>query len=583
MSILFVPKSVNFILHFNVIVFLIFIISIQYHVVNCLSDSDGDTKLLPTIMIALLARNKAHTLPNFFAYLERLDYPRDRISLWIRSDHNIDDTVNVIKTWLDYHRKEYHSVDSILDDSPEEFADGKGVFEWSPMHFKHIIHLKENAMQAARNMWADYIMVLDVDVFLVNNQTLKQLVSEEKTIISPMLETLSAYSNFWCGMTEQGYYKRTDDYLPILEREKIGIFDVPMVHSAVLIDLRRKESLNLTFDFNKLVGYSGPIDDIILFSYSARTSGVKMFISNKEPYGYMLAPLEKENTLEDDREQLINLKVEIMLDYPVIQVPKELAHFNPAKMSDTLGFDKVYLISLARRPNKRQRMLNTLSVLGISAQLFDAFDGQALNETFIKQMGIKMLPEYADPYHKRPLTKGEIGCFLSHYNIWRDIIENHHRTALVFEDDIRFEPYFKQKVHKILKEIQKIGLVWDLIYLGRKRLSEDPEPYVKGTNNLLVHVEYSYWTLSYLITLEGARKLVSANPLPKLVPVDEFLPIMFDRHPEETWKGYFPKRNLQAFSAHPLLVYPTHYTGEENYVSDTEDSDIAHSVVKDEL
>lgn len=68
-------------------------------------------------------------------------------------------------------------------------------------------------------------------------------------------------------------------------------------------------------------------------------------------------------------------------------------------------------------------------------------------------------------------------------------------------------------------------------YLGRKRLSEEGEPFVQGASSL-VHVNYSYWTLSYLITLEGAKKLISANPLPKLVPVDEFLPIMFDRHPE---------------------------------------------------
>lgn len=36
----------------------------------------------PTIVIALLVRNKAHTLPYFLTLLERLDYPKDRISLW---------------------------------------------------------------------------------------------------------------------------------------------------------------------------------------------------------------------------------------------------------------------------------------------------------------------------------------------------------------------------------------------------------------------------------------------------------------------------------------------------------------------
>lgn len=37
----------------------------------------------PTVMIALLIRNKAHTLPYFFTYLENLNYPKDRIALWL--------------------------------------------------------------------------------------------------------------------------------------------------------------------------------------------------------------------------------------------------------------------------------------------------------------------------------------------------------------------------------------------------------------------------------------------------------------------------------------------------------------------
>lgn len=38
-----------------------------------------------------------------------------------------------------------------------------------------------------------------------------------------------------------------------------------------------------------------------------------------------------------------------------------------------------------------------------------------------------MLPGYKDPYSDRVLTKGEIGCFLSHYNIWKKV---HSKTAL---------------------------------------------------------------------------------------------------------------------------------------------------------
>lgn len=37
---------------------------------------------LPTILIVTLFRNKAHTLPYFFTFLNRLDYPKERIAFW---------------------------------------------------------------------------------------------------------------------------------------------------------------------------------------------------------------------------------------------------------------------------------------------------------------------------------------------------------------------------------------------------------------------------------------------------------------------------------------------------------------------
>lgn len=108
-------------------------------------------------------------------------------------------------------------------------------------------------------------------------------------------------------------------------------------------------------------------------------------------------------------------------------------------------------------------------------------------------------------------------------------------------------------------------------YFGRKRLEDEEEPYVDGANNL-VYVGYSYWTLGYVISLSGAKKLLAVDPLRKLIPVDEFLPVMFDRHPNKTWSNAFEPRNLIAFSAAPLILFPTHYTGDDGYISDTEDS-----------
>lgn len=47
-----------------------------------MSDTDLNYEKLPTILIVTLFRNKAHTMPYFFTYLNRLEYPKQRISLW---------------------------------------------------------------------------------------------------------------------------------------------------------------------------------------------------------------------------------------------------------------------------------------------------------------------------------------------------------------------------------------------------------------------------------------------------------------------------------------------------------------------
>lgn len=36
----------------------------------------------PTIFVAILVRNKAHTLPYFLTLLQNQNYPKDRLILW---------------------------------------------------------------------------------------------------------------------------------------------------------------------------------------------------------------------------------------------------------------------------------------------------------------------------------------------------------------------------------------------------------------------------------------------------------------------------------------------------------------------
>ena len=117
------------------------------------------------------------------------------------------------------------------------------------------------------------LQVLDADTFIVNPATLFKLIKKGKTITSPMLRSGGLYSNFWCGMTPDFYYLRTEEYSQILAKKKKGCFSVPMVHSAVLIDLRNVLSDDLTYNPKNLDGHEIPHDDIITFARSANISG----------------------------------------------------------------------------------------------------------------------------------------------------------------------------------------------------------------------------------------------------------------------------------------------------------------------
>uniref|UniRef100_T1PAU5 Glycosyl transferase n=1 Tax=Musca domestica TaxID=7370 RepID=T1PAU5_MUSDO len=561
-------------------------------IAHLLPEDLGD--LPPKVVIALLVRNKAHVLPLALTYLDQLDYPKDRIALWIRSDHNSDASVAILSEWLKHVEPLYHSVDKLFNDTDQRHQDEKSLLDWPQARFHHLISLKEQAFVYAQKIWADYIFYLDADVLLTEPRTLKHLTDLGLPIVAPMLLSEGLYSNFWCGMTPDYYYLRTDMYREIYNVQQEGVFQVPMIHSAVLINANYNGSSYLTFDRENLrtqlqngleyaasLGeqcrmYDGPVDDIIVFAISANCSKIPLFITNEVPFGYILQPLENTDQLEQDYKQLQNIKTNIIHDLgQVAEVKDYLKPYERKEEKDKLSLDHIYMINLERRPERREKMLKLFEALNLDVEYFPAVDGKRLTPEMIKELGIKFLPGYEDPYHHRPMTLGEIGCFLSHYHIWQTIVEKQQKEVLILEDDIRFEPYFKEKALGVMEQIRKV-IDYDLVYFGRKRLKDEVEPWVDNTENL-VHAGYSYWTLGYVISLKGAEKLLKAKPLEKLLPVDEFLPIMFNRHPNKTWAEAFPERDLLAFSAAPLLLYPTHYTGDYGYISDTEDSYVIES------
>ncbi|PNJ45555.1 CERCAM isoform 5 [Pongo abelii] len=510
---------------------------------------------LPAVVLAILARNAEHSLPHYLGALERLDYPRARMALWCATDHNVDNTTEMLQEWLAAVGDDYAAVVWRPEGEPRFYPDEEGPKHWTKERHQFLMELKQEALTFARDWGADYILFADTDNILTNNQTLRLLMGQELPVVAPMLDSQTYYSNFWCGITPQGYYRRTAEYFPTKNRQRRGCFRVPMVHSTFLVSLRAEGADQLAF-YPPHPNYTWPFDDIIVFAYACQAAGVSVHVCNEHRYGYMNVPVKSHQGLEDERVNFIHLILEALVDGPRMQASAHVTR--PSKRPSKIGFDEVFVISLARRPDRRERMLTSLWEMEISGQVVDAVDGRMLNSSAIRNLGVDLLPGYQDPYSGRTLTKGEV-------------VARGLARVLVFEDDVRFESNFRGRLERLMEDVEAEKLSWDLIYLGRKQVNPEKEVAVEGLPGLVV-AGYSYWTLAYALSLAGARKLLASQPLRRMLPVDEFLPIMFDQHPNEQYKAHFWPRDLVAFSAQPLLAAPTHYAGDAEWLSDTETS-----------
>ncbi|KAM6182740.1 inactive glycosyltransferase 25 family member 3 isoform 3-T3 [Erethizon dorsatum] len=515
---------------------------------------------LPSVVLAILARNAEHSLPHYLGALERLDYPRARLALWCATDHNVDNTTAMLREWLAAVGHHYAAVIWRPEGEPRSYPDEEGPKHWTKERHQFLMELKQEALTFARDWGADYILFADTDNILTNNQTLRFLTEQGLPVVAPMLDSQTYYSNFWCGITPQGYYRRTADYFPTKNRQRRGCFRVPMVHSTFLVSLRVEGTAQLAF-YPPHPNYTWPFDDIIVFAYACEAAGVSVYVCNEQRYGYMNVAVSPRQGLEDEKVNFIHLILQSLVDGPPMQAS---AHVScPLKRPSKMGFDEVFVISLARRPGRRQRMLSSLWEMEISGRVVDAVDGRMLNSSILRSLGVDLLPGYQDPYSGRTLTKGEVGCFLSHYSIWEEVVARGLAQVLVFEDDVRFERNFRGRLERLMEEVAEQKLQWDLIYLGRKQVNPEEEVAVEGLPGLVV-AGYSYWTLAYTLSLAGAHKLLASQPLRRMVPVDEFLPIMFDQHPNGhliSWTGSQKtlrdsRLDLAGSSGHSIHPHP---------------------------
>jgi glycosyl transferase family 25 len=178
-------------------------------------------------------------------------------------------------------------------------------------------------------------------------------------------------------------------------------------------------------------------------------------------------------------------------------------------------FEKIYCINLSERTDRWNHVTNEFNKIGCTVERFDAIKGNTNTN----------------------LTPGEVGCYLSHVNILKNIINNDIKNALIFEDDVVFCQDFNNKFKTFYDQLPTDNT---LVYPGSNYSIFNPNAKLEKITDNIYLGNNILATHSYFINNEGAKillDLLKTNYLTE--PVDNAF-----RHYQSKYPTYVFKPNL---------------------------------------
>ena len=238
-----------------------------------------------SVLLAILARNKAHVLPYYLRCIDAQQYDKKLITVYINTNNNDDDTKKILQDWAAGRKAEYKDI--IFESHTVKKELSQDPHDWTPTRFKVLAKIRNKSLKKAQEYHCDYYFVVDCDNFIAPC-TLRALVEKDKPIIAPLLRSIpndnDMYANFFPDINENGRFKITPDYNEIVLRKKLGTFQVPVAHCTYLV---KSEYID------KLTYLDGTDEyEFLIFSKSARDNNVPQFLCNEHKFGVQLHPPE---------------------------------------------------------------------------------------------------------------------------------------------------------------------------------------------------------------------------------------------------------------------------------------------------
>lgn len=234
-----------------------------------------------TVLLAILARNKAHVLPTYLKCIDNLDYDKKLVTVYVNSNNNDDTTKEILEEWVKKNKKYYRHIE--FDHHTIEKMPATNPHDWASERWSILGKIRQQSLMKTKEYKCDYYFVADCDNFVIPS-TLKLLISKDKPIIAPLLRAIpqpnDPYSNYFYDVTDSGYYKDHPHYFKIFNREQIGTFKVPVVHQVYLVKSECIDKLSYGDVINEW--------EFIIFSRNARKNQVDQYICNEEEFGTFL-------------------------------------------------------------------------------------------------------------------------------------------------------------------------------------------------------------------------------------------------------------------------------------------------------
>ncbi len=173
----------------------------------------------------------------------------------------------------------------------------------------------------------------------------------------------------------------------------------------------------------------------------------------------------------------------------------------------------VWVLNLQRSTERRARMTSHLAELGIKFEFVEAVEGRNLSP---EECARATDPEKTRRLLGRALTPPEIACSLSHRMLYQKQVDEGWEEVVILEDDAVVDPAFLE----VIKLRHTFPPDWELFYfhIGNTRTSFwGSRPL--GRWRCVKFGSLAYSTVSYMVRLSGARKLL-AHSKPVTLPAD---------------------------------------------------------------